>query len=102
MNICNLIRCICTFSSRAGTTEVTQSTIIIPSVEIVALDVHFQIIDDVKTLPAFIKCFPNIKTLHIKVKLIVNIAPRYYIIRHFASMPPPPACLHDHIMSPDY
>ncbi|GJM99820.1 hypothetical protein PR202_ga16955 [Eleusine coracana subsp. coracana] len=46
------------------------SVIIIPSIQTLALDVNFDISNDVKTLPAFIKCFPNIQTLHIRVKLV--------------------------------
>ncbi|GJM99823.1 hypothetical protein PR202_ga16959 [Eleusine coracana subsp. coracana] len=42
------------------------SVIIIPSIQTLALDVNFDISNDVKTLPAFIKCFPNIQTLHIR------------------------------------
>jgi hypothetical protein len=61
------MRCIA-FESQAGT-MVSPSTII-PRVQIVALDVNFEICNDAKTVPAFIKCFPNIETLHIKVKLV--------------------------------
>ncbi|KAK3132362.1 hypothetical protein QOZ80_6AG0520130 [Eleusine coracana subsp. coracana] len=46
-------------------TKVSPSTII-PSVKILALAVHFEICNEVKTVPAFIKCFPNIEALHIK------------------------------------
>ncbi|GJN28834.1 hypothetical protein PR202_gb17003 [Eleusine coracana subsp. coracana] len=53
-------------------TKVSPSTII-PSVKILALDVHFEICNEVKTVPAFIKCFPNIEALHIKV-ILVNLA----------------------------
>ncbi|CAO2179349.1 unnamed protein product [Urochloa humidicola] len=48
----------------AGTT-VSPSTIM-PSVKILALEVHFEVCDEVKTVPSILKCFPNVETLHIQ------------------------------------
>ncbi|KAG2598805.1 hypothetical protein PVAP13_5KG393800 [Panicum virgatum] len=45
--------------------EVSPCTII-PSVKILALQVHFEVRNEVKTVPAFLKCFPNVETLHIQ------------------------------------
>ncbi|TVU11297.1 hypothetical protein EJB05_44873, partial [Eragrostis curvula] len=49
---------------KAGT-EVSPSTII-PSVLTLALEVRFEVRNEVKTVPSFLKCFPNVETLHIK------------------------------------
>ncbi|TVU11302.1 hypothetical protein EJB05_44878, partial [Eragrostis curvula] len=46
-------------------TKVSPSTII-TSIRTLALEVHFEVRNEVKTVPSFLKCFPNIKTLHIK------------------------------------
>ncbi|TVU11295.1 hypothetical protein EJB05_44870 [Eragrostis curvula] len=46
-------------------TKVSPSTII-PSVQTLALDVHFEICNEVKEVPSFLKCFPNVETLHVK------------------------------------
>ncbi|KAG2589818.1 hypothetical protein PVAP13_5NG317300 [Panicum virgatum] len=45
--------------------EVSPCTII-PSVKILALQVQFEVRNEVKTVPAFLKCFPNVETLHIQ------------------------------------
>ncbi|CAL4962812.1 unnamed protein product [Urochloa decumbens] len=39
---------------------------ILPSVRILALKVHFEVRTEAKMIPSFLKCFPNIETLHIK------------------------------------
>ncbi|XP_034594647.1 putative F-box/FBD/LRR-repeat protein At1g78760 [Setaria viridis] len=49
-------------------TKVSPSTII-PSVQILALQVHFEVRNEVKTVPSILKCFPNVETLHIQVNL---------------------------------
>jgi hypothetical protein len=67
------------FTPQAGT-KVSTGTII-PHVQILALQVHFDLCDEVKTVPSFLECFPNVKTLHIRVKL-----PPF--IWHFASVSP--------------
>ncbi|XP_025815431.1 F-box/FBD/LRR-repeat protein At1g16930-like [Panicum hallii] len=64
--------------------EVSPSTII-PSVKILALQVHFEVRNEVKTVPTFLKCFPNVETLHIHVKLS-NLA--CFFIWHFTSVAP--------------
>ncbi|RCV26040.1 hypothetical protein SEVIR_5G220200v4 [Setaria viridis] len=45
-------------------TKMTQSTMV-PSVKILALKVQFEIRKEAKMLPAFLRCFPNLETLHV-------------------------------------
>ncbi|GJN28836.1 hypothetical protein PR202_gb17005 [Eleusine coracana subsp. coracana] len=52
----------------ADTNKVSPTSAIIHSIQTLTLDVNFDIGNEVKTLPAFIKCFPNIQTLHIRVR----------------------------------
>ncbi|GJM99898.1 hypothetical protein PR202_ga17037 [Eleusine coracana subsp. coracana] len=47
----------------AASTKVSPSTIV-PSVRILALEVEFEVCNDVKMLPGFLRCFPNVETLH--------------------------------------
>ncbi|CAO2203911.1 unnamed protein product [Urochloa humidicola] len=46
-------------------TMVSPSTIV-PSVKILALQVHFEVCDEAETVPSILKCFPNVETLHIQ------------------------------------
>ncbi|RCV26062.1 hypothetical protein SETIT_5G215300v2 [Setaria italica] len=46
-------------------TRASPSTIV-PSVKVLALLVHFEVRNEAKMIPSFLKCFPNIQTLHIK------------------------------------
>ncbi|CAL4969466.1 unnamed protein product [Urochloa decumbens] len=39
---------------------------IVPSINVMAMEVRFEVRNEVKMLPSFLKCFPNIKTLHIR------------------------------------
>ncbi|GJM99832.1 hypothetical protein PR202_ga16969 [Eleusine coracana subsp. coracana] len=48
-----------------SSTKVSSSTII-PSVQVLALEVHFEVRKELMTVPSFLKCFPNVETLHIK------------------------------------
>ncbi|TVU11314.1 hypothetical protein EJB05_44890 [Eragrostis curvula] len=45
-------------------TKVSLSTVV-PSVQILALEVQFDVRNDVKMVPTFLKRFPNVETLHI-------------------------------------
>lgn len=38
-----------------------------PSVKILGLHVRFRVHSDVSMLPTFLRCFPNVETLHIMV-----------------------------------
>ncbi|TVU07252.1 hypothetical protein EJB05_47300 [Eragrostis curvula] len=49
----------------AGTSSNLRS--MAPSVKVLGLHVRFGVQNDVKMLPAFLKCFPNVETLHIMV-----------------------------------
>jgi hypothetical protein len=64
LSLCHLSFCfgwICTFALQANT-KVSPGTII-PSVRILALEVQFEVCNDVKMMPCFLKCFPNVETL---------------------------------------
>ncbi|XP_034591733.1 F-box/FBD/LRR-repeat protein At1g13570 [Setaria viridis] len=45
-------------------TKVSPSTIV-PSVKILALEVQSEVRNDVKMVPCFLKCFPNVEILHV-------------------------------------
>jgi hypothetical protein len=40
----------------------------VPSVKILALKMQFRIRKEVKMLPTFLRCFPNVETLHVLVR----------------------------------
>ncbi|XP_051217801.1 FBD-associated F-box protein At5g60610-like [Lolium perenne] len=48
----------------AGTKE-SPSTVV-PSVKILGLEVKFAVRNEVKKVPSFLRCFPNLETLHVK------------------------------------
>uniref|UniRef100_A0ACD5URK6 Uncharacterized protein n=1 Tax=Avena sativa TaxID=4498 RepID=A0ACD5URK6_AVESA len=39
---------------------------VVPSVRILALEVKFTVRSEVKKVPSFLRCFPNVETLHVK------------------------------------
>ncbi|KAL6640243.1 hypothetical protein ACP70R_022092 [Stipagrostis hirtigluma subsp. patula] len=45
--------------------KATASTMV-SSVQIMAIEVRFEVRNEVKMLPSFLKCFPNIETLHVQ------------------------------------
>ena len=45
----------------------SRTSTVIPSVRILAVTVNFGVLSEVKMLASFLRCFPNIDTLHIKV-----------------------------------
>ena len=47
-------------------TKPSPSTVL-PSVKILAFKVNFGVIEDVKMLVTYLRCFPNVETLHIEV-----------------------------------
>ncbi|XP_051180105.2 F-box protein At5g03100-like [Lolium perenne] len=51
---------------KAGT-RVSPRTMV-PSLRILAMEVRFDIRNDAKMIPSVLRCFPNVETLHIKVK----------------------------------
>ncbi|TVU07295.1 hypothetical protein EJB05_47344 [Eragrostis curvula] len=51
---------------KAGTPAKPSAMVL--SVKILALQVRFGVCNDVKTLPNFLRCFPNLETLHIHSK----------------------------------
>ena len=40
---------------------------IVPSVQILAMEVQFGACNAVKKVPGFLRCFPNLETLHVYV-----------------------------------
>ncbi|KAK3132351.1 hypothetical protein QOZ80_6AG0519960 [Eleusine coracana subsp. coracana] len=47
-----------------ASSKVSPSTVV-PTVKIMALEVEFDVCNDVKMVPCFLKCFPNVETLHV-------------------------------------
>jgi hypothetical protein len=60
----------------------------VPSVKILALEVGFKVHNEVKMMPCFLKCFPNVETLYVFVRLANPIS----FIWHVASIAPRLAC----------
>uniref|UniRef100_N1QY83 Uncharacterized protein n=1 Tax=Aegilops tauschii TaxID=37682 RepID=N1QY83_AEGTA len=56
---------------------------IVPSVQILAMVVQFGVRSAVKKVPGFLRCFPNLETLHVHVKL-VNLTRYTCCIGNFA------------------
>ncbi|KAM0892590.1 hypothetical protein ACQ4PT_025648 [Festuca glaucescens] len=52
-----------------GLNTVASTSTVIPSVKILAVAVNFGVLWEVKTLASFLRCFPNIDTLHIESAL---------------------------------
>jgi hypothetical protein len=48
-----------------------RPNIMVPGVRILALEVRFNVRSDAKMIPTVLRCFPNVETLHIKVKPLV-------------------------------
>jgi len=40
----------------------------VPSVKVLALKVRFGVRKEAKMLPTFLRCFPNVETLHVLVR----------------------------------
>ena len=55
------------FRALQSTTKPSPKTTV-PSVRMLALDLQFRIHNEVKMLPSFLRCFPNVETLCIQVK----------------------------------
>ncbi|KAF7110075.1 hypothetical protein CFC21_110230 [Triticum aestivum] len=52
-----------------GPDTMTSRCAVVPGVRILALKVNFRILSEVKMLASFLRCFPNISTLHIESAL---------------------------------
>ncbi|TVU34404.1 hypothetical protein EJB05_16236, partial [Eragrostis curvula] len=48
-------------------TKMTPSTMV-PSVKILAIKVRFGVRKEAKMLPTFLRCFPNVETLHVELR----------------------------------
>ena len=46
----------------------------VPSVRVLALNVCFKVAEEVKTLLAFLRCFPHVETLHVMVKRMMMVS----------------------------
>uniref|UniRef100_A0A453NE98 F-box/LRR-repeat protein 15/At3g58940/PEG3-like LRR domain-containing protein n=1 Tax=Aegilops tauschii subsp. strangulata TaxID=200361 RepID=A0A453NE98_AEGTS len=53
---------------QAGVTKVAPNAVV-PSVKVLALKVDFGVAEEVKTLLSFLRCFPQVETLHVMVSL---------------------------------
>lgn len=51
---------------QAGVTDVSPMAKV-PSVKILGIDVNFEARKEMEILPSFLRCFPNVEALHIKV-----------------------------------
>ncbi|VAI44110.1 unnamed protein product [Triticum turgidum subsp. durum] len=49
---------------KAGVTKVAPNAVV-PSVKVLALKVDFEVAEEVKTLLSFLRCFPQVETLHV-------------------------------------
>ncbi|OQU88339.1 hypothetical protein SORBI_3002G015200 [Sorghum bicolor] len=69
-NLCMLGHCQPGFQLEIGNTILKVGTkmspsAMVPSVKILALEVGFEVHNEVKMMPCFLKCFPNVETLHV-------------------------------------
>jgi hypothetical protein len=55
------------FGSLQAGKKVSPNTIV-PSVQILALHLHFRVSKEVKMLASFLRCFPGVETLCVQVK----------------------------------
>ncbi|KAE8807397.1 F-box/LRR-repeat protein [Hordeum vulgare] len=49
---------------KAGVTKVSPN-VVVPSVKVLALKVNFEVAEEVKTMLSFLRCFPQVETLHV-------------------------------------
>ncbi|XP_044960311.1 putative FBD-associated F-box protein At5g56700 [Hordeum vulgare subsp. vulgare] len=52
-----------------GSDTMVSASTVVPSVKILALTVNFSVFGEVKMLASFLRCFPNVDTLHIESAL---------------------------------
>ncbi|CAO2179361.1 unnamed protein product [Urochloa humidicola] len=74
-------------------TEVSPS-FIVPSVKILALRVDFCIFTEVQMLSSFLRCFPNVETLHVEFAMTDRATGKHY--GEFLSKLSPIECLQSH------
>ncbi|TVU42009.1 hypothetical protein EJB05_08390 [Eragrostis curvula] len=74
-------------------TKVRPSTIV-PTVRMLALEVQFEVCNDVKMVPCFLECFPNVETLHVYSQ---NAEPTGKLDIMFWQEAGPIECVHSHV-----
>ncbi|GJN18477.1 hypothetical protein PR202_gb05643 [Eleusine coracana subsp. coracana] len=73
----------------------TSPNSMVPSVKILALKANFSSVNDVKMLLSYLKCFPNVETLHIESSVIGGVTADYH--DKFWREVLPVECLKSHI-----
>ncbi|GJN18478.1 hypothetical protein PR202_gb05644 [Eleusine coracana subsp. coracana] len=81
-------------SHSLATTKASPSSIV-PSVKILALKVNFSAVNEVNMLPSFLRCFPNVETLHIESSVIGGVTASYHAM--FWREVLPVECLKSHV-----
>jgi hypothetical protein len=62
----------CCDDLQAGVTKVSPDAVV-PSIKVLALKVRFRVAEEVRTLLSFLRCFPEVETLHIMAVSIIAI-----------------------------
>ncbi|KAK3164691.1 hypothetical protein QOZ80_1AG0023230 [Eleusine coracana subsp. coracana] len=62
-----------------------RSNTTVPSVNILALNVCFDIPGEAKMLPSFLRCFPHVEILHIEIYGVINRRTKYLLNETHAS-----------------
>ncbi|TVU00043.1 hypothetical protein EJB05_54536, partial [Eragrostis curvula] len=78
---------------KSGTSPSPRTTV--PSVKILALHLHFNIRNEVKMLPSFLRCFPNAETLCIESK--ETLEPTGALNKKFWKETAPIECIQSHL-----
>ena len=74
---------------QAGTNVSPRS--MVPSVKILALKVNLGVFNEIQMLVNFLRCFPNIETLHVEVTIcmLIQLSGKFHhcfsLIEHFAN-----------------
>ncbi|KAF7070490.1 hypothetical protein CFC21_076014 [Triticum aestivum] len=55
----------------------TSASMMVTSVNVLSMKVRFGVYDDVKMVPAFLKCFPNVEALHITSEKCDQLAAKF-------------------------
>ncbi|GJM94006.1 hypothetical protein PR202_ga10615 [Eleusine coracana subsp. coracana] len=77
-----------------ATTKANPSSIV-PSVKILALKVNFSAVNEVNMLPSFLRCIPNVETLHMESSVIGGVTASHHAM--FWREVLPVECLKSHV-----
>lgn len=70
----------CILAKLQAGTRASPSTMV-PSVKILGIIVCFGVRNEAKMLPSFLRCFPNVETLHVEVRhSLLDLAFIYYLV----------------------